>query len=125
MTQLITLATPWQGSEGARHGVQTSPLVLPVWRDMATGSDFLEGLFAPEAGPVAAEFHLVFSYQRDEGRAHTASDGTVTLSSMLPVRAQARATSVFGVEASHTGILRHPDSLAWVASLLTDAAAGD
>lgn len=118
VTQLITLATPWQGSDGALHGVQTSPLVLPVWRDIATGSDFLDGLFAPDSGPAAAEFHLVFAYQSDAGRARVASDGLVRLSSMLPVRAQSAAASVFGVEASHAGILRHPDALAWLESLL-------
>lgn len=107
---VITFSTPWGGYDSARQGVKYSPVVAPVWRDMATGSDFLAGLFADptadeiEAGELPAH-HLLFSYRLDSWTSGASGDGVATLESMLPVAVQRQADSVFGVNASHIGIL--------------------
>lgn len=41
----IALASPFGGVSSARMGVQLSPFVLPVWRDLAPTSVFLKTLF--------------------------------------------------------------------------------
>ncbi|WP_018882748.1 MULTISPECIES: triacylglycerol lipase [unclassified Thioalkalivibrio] len=115
---MITLSTPWAGHERAQQGVDRSPVVIPVWRDMAPGSDYLEGLF-PHPGAGAGELHLVFGYQRGEGGARATADGVVTLASMLHPPAQREAASVFGVATTHAGILSHPLALERVEELLS------
>ncbi|MFO7953816.1 MAG: hypothetical protein R6U45_03280 [Thioalkalivibrio sp.] len=115
---MITLSTPWAGHERARRGVERSPVVIPVWRDMAPGSDYLEGLFTDPAAE-ATELHLLFGYQRGEGGARSTADGVVTLASMLHPPAQREAASVFGVATTHVGILSHPLVLERVDDLLS------
>ncbi|WP_018873361.1 triacylglycerol lipase [Thioalkalivibrio sp. ALJ16] len=115
--QLITLATPWGGHERAQQGVERSPVVIPVWRDMAVGSGYLETLFA-EPALDATQLHLLFGYQRGEGAARATADGVVSLVSVLHPPAQQAATSVFGVPATHEGILSHPMTLERVTQLL-------
>ncbi|WP_018649713.1 MULTISPECIES: alpha/beta hydrolase [Thioalkalivibrio] len=115
---MITLSTPWAGHERAQRGVDRSPVVIPVWRDMAPGSDYLEGLFA-DANTEVTELHLLFGYQRGEGGARATADGVVTLASMLHPPAQREAASVFGVATTHAGILSHPLVLERVDGLLS------
>ncbi|WP_019569209.1 alpha/beta fold hydrolase [Thioalkalivibrio sp. ALE11] len=115
--RLVTLATPWGGHRMAATGVAHAPVVVPVWRDMAPGSEFLEGLFAGSAG-IPAETHLLFAHRRDSGRSRELTDGVVSLESMLRPEAQAAAASLYGVDATHAGILEHPRTLERVRTLL-------
>ena len=114
---LVTLATPWDGHRMAATGVSRAPVVVPVWRDLAPGSEYLERLFAPGA-EIPAQTHLLFAHRRDSGRSRELTDGVVSLESMLRPEAQAAATSIYGVDASHAGILEHPRTLTRVRGLL-------
>lgn len=41
-----SLSAPWAGSAGAKLGADTAPVVMPVWKDLSPGSEFLVSLFS-------------------------------------------------------------------------------
>src|SRR5699024_9638756 len=86
IVSFVSLSTPWLGYPSARRGVDHSPVVVPVWRDMASGSEFLAGLFdADQATAGQPPLHLLFSYDQSGWLHSEAGDGVATLTSMLPV----------------------------------------
>jgi hypothetical protein len=96
--------------------------------DMAPTSAFLQDLFyvSEEFGilrplPKGTTHHMIFGYHRRSLRTGPSSDGTVDLSSVLRLEAQAQATTLFGVDADHTGILQEAVTSERVNALL-DAA---
>ncbi|MDN3517031.1 alpha/beta hydrolase [Aquisalimonas lutea] len=120
--RFITIATPWDGHAAAQRGVEHSPVVIPVWRDMARGSTFLSDIFA-DGHPVVAgatELHLLFTYRGEGGHGRPANDGVVTLASMLKPEAQRHATSVVGIDATHAGVLAHARAIDAINALLAD-----
>lgn len=120
--RFITVATPWNGHAAAQRGVDHSPVVIPVWRDMARGSAFLSDIFA-EGHPFVAgttELHLLFTYRSEGRQAPPANDGVVTLASMLKPEAQEHATSVIGIDATHTGVLEHAGAIDVISALLAE-----
>jgi pimeloyl-ACP methyl ester carboxylesterase len=115
----LSLSTPWSGYPSARQGVDHSPVVVPVWRDMATGSDFLESLFADGTGRSALPpHHLLFSFRQSGWLSGSSGDGVAALASMLPPPVQRQAASVFGVDAGHVDILSDEVAQARVLNLL-------
>jgi pimeloyl-ACP methyl ester carboxylesterase len=96
---LVTVNSPLNGRGSAGIGVRRSPIVVPVWRDIATGSSFLQDLNAwPWPGRIP--YHLFFSYLDDRG-----GDGVVPLRSQIPLKIQAEAKRLYGFNDSHVGIL--------------------
>lgn len=63
---LVTVNSPLNGMLSAEIGVRRSPIVVPVWRDIATGSAFLQDLNAWR-WPGRIPWHLFFSYLADRG----------------------------------------------------------
>ncbi len=114
---MIALSTPWRGHAAAQSGVDRSPVVIPVWRDMAPGSEYQRRLFESELSGET-ELHLLFSFRRPDGGGRTGTDGVVPLSTMLYPPVQRIASSVYGVETTHAGILTDPLALERVQMLL-------
>ena len=54
----VSFDSPYGGVEDAKKGVEKAPAVVPSWRDVATGSPFLEQLYQ---GPAQAPFPSIFS----------------------------------------------------------------
>ncbi|HSH26741.1 MAG TPA: alpha/beta fold hydrolase, partial [Wenzhouxiangella sp.] len=121
IVSFISLSTPWLGYPSARQGVDHLPVVVPVWRDMASGSEFLTGLFDGQAAGRLPPFHLLFGYGESGWLGAESGDGVATLASMLPVPAQRQAASVFGVNAGHVGIVSDDAALERVEHLLLQA----
>jgi len=118
----VSLSTPWSGYPSARQGVDHSPVVVPVWRDMATGSEFLQHLFdAPGPADRVPEHHLLFSFQQSGWLPNGSGDGVAALSSMLPPQVQRQAASVFGVDTGHVEILSDETAQARVETVLRRA----
>ena len=111
---VLTVNSPMGGMPSAASGVEHSPVVVPSWRDVATGSVFVRDLLEWD-WPAAVRFYLVFSYRSGHG-----DDGVVLLESQLPPKLQAEATRVFGFNASHAGVLREPAFVAWFQELLEE-----
>lgn len=121
IVSFISLSTPWLGYPSARQGVDHLPVVVPVWRDMASGSEFLTGLFDGQAAGRLPPFHLLFGYGESGWLDSESGDGVATLASMLPVQTQRQAASVFGVNAGHVDIVADDAALERIEFLLLEA----
>lgn len=106
----VTISTPWSGHAAAASGVERSPVVLPVWRDMKPGSAFLQTLLVTPL-PEWMEFQLFFGFEgsRSFRSRSGANDGVVTLASQLAPEAQQQARRLHGFPANHTEILRRDE----------------
>ena len=96
---VMTINSPMGGMASARSGVERSPIVVPSWRDVATGSEFLADLKTWK-WPQDIPYHLVFSYEKGE-----AGDGIVQIHNQIPYFLQRDAVGLYGYNAEHTGIL--------------------
>lgn len=97
---LLTVNSPLKGMSSAAIGVQNSPIVLPVWRDLDPDSKFLLDLnswLLPEKNP----YHLVFSFKTD-----STGDGVVPLPSQLPFEVQKNVVRMYGFNNTHVGTLK-------------------
>lgn len=104
--QFISLSTPWAGHAAAQQGVERSPVVAPVWRNLAPHSEFLQNLWQ-FSWPPSVQHTLVASYAGDSLFVAEKSDGVVSLASQLYWPAQEQAQQVRLVEADHVGVLQH------------------
>lgn len=99
---VMTVNSPMLGIESAT-GVNYLPRefpVVPAWRDVASGSDFIEALHE-WPWPRDIPYHLVFSYLEDQ-----AGDGVVSLHSQIPRSLQKEAAGMHGFEAGHAELLK-------------------
>ena len=105
----ISFSTPYGGVEGAKSGVAYAPVVVPSWRDVATGSDFLDRMYRQKSIPEVPSY-LFFGYQDDSTvRSSASSDGVITLKSQLDPRRQLTAQKVYGFDTTHMGILNNEE----------------
>ena len=102
---LLTLATPWGGHPSAATGVSRVPLDVPVWRDMAPGSAYLDKLFATPLPRHLRQWQLV-AYAGNSRMIAEPNDGTVPLASQLLPAAQDEAEHLFLLQEDHVGIMR-------------------
>lgn len=100
----LTLSTPWGGHPSAAKGLARSPVVAPVWRDLAPGSSYLQALFAHALPPHIRQWQLV-SYGGNTRFLPQPNDGAVPLISELREAAQNEATRLYLLPDSHVGIL--------------------
>lgn len=114
---LVTISTPWGGHAAAQMGIKYAPAVVDVWRDMAPGSAFLSGLFASKL-PDGTSHHLIFTFGRNPTSFGISDDETVSVASQLHAAAQGEATHVYGVDDTHTGVLRNDSVAALLNTLL-------
>ncbi|VGO12450.1 hypothetical protein PDESU_01003 [Pontiella desulfatans] len=114
---VVTVNSPMGGMPSAASGVEHSPIVLPAWRDVAVGSDFLKDLHQWD-WPEEIPYHLVFSFIPGSG-----DDTVVPLQCQIPFKLQGEAVRSYGFENSHVGTLSDPDFLALFSKLLLQASA--
>lgn len=95
----VSFNAPYGGVPSAKKGVETAPAVVPSWRDVATGSPFLEKLYNDAAG-LHIPFYMFFGYENK-----ASSDGTIALRSQLEPNVHFRAFNSYGFNATHVGIL--------------------
>ncbi len=101
----ITFSSPWGGHEAAAAGVKRAPSVVPSWRDMEHGSDFLDHLF-DERLKGKVNHHLFYGHRAKRSfLLPEENDGTVSVASQLRPEAKADAASVQGYDADHVSIL--------------------
>ena len=122
----VTIATPWGGHKAAQTGINTAPVVVRVWEDMAPESAYLRALFYsdPETRkqhrglPRGTPHHLLFTYKQTGVSMGEAGDGTVTVSSQLDWSAQLDAARLYGFNESHMSVLESTATSALVNELL-------
>jgi pimeloyl-ACP methyl ester carboxylesterase len=109
----VTIATPWGGHKAAQLGVDTAPVVVRVWEDMAPASAYLRDLFYSDPAtskqhrglPRGTPHHLMFTYKQTGVSMGEAADGTVTVSSQLDWSAQLDAARLYGFNETHMSVL--------------------
>ncbi|NOQ70290.1 MAG: alpha/beta fold hydrolase [Gammaproteobacteria bacterium] len=112
---VMTINSPMMGIESARSGVKYSPILVPSWRDVAAGSEFIRAIH--EWGwPKGLPYHLVFSYMSGNG-----DDGVVNLESQIPLKLQLEATRIYGFNNSHVGILKDKDFIGQFNKILRES----
>jgi len=116
----ITISTPWDGHESAGYGVKYSPIILPVWSDMAPHSEFLNTLFTTKL-PDTTPFYLLFGYSGISVTAGGNSDGVVSIKSQLRYEAQEESKVMRGFDEEHMSILKNQRVLMLIQELLAKA----
>jgi pimeloyl-ACP methyl ester carboxylesterase len=119
ITLHVTLSTPWGGHAAAASGVKRAPVVMPVWNDLAPGSEFLANLFE-ESTPSTTRHYLLFTFRGKASLFHNNNDGVVSLASQLRPEAQAAARLVRGFDTDHTGILTDESAIEYVQGILAE-----
>jgi hypothetical protein len=110
--------TPYGGVDTARRAVDRGSEIVPSWRDVAAGSDFLTRLNGTPL-PKDLPFELFFGWGKGGTRGpNPAGDGTISLASQLDPRAQAAATGMEGFESTHVGILEDPAAIQALSKVL-------
>ncbi len=95
----MTINSPMYGMQSATSGVESSPIIIPSWRDIAINSDYIKRVHNWQI-PSNIAYHLVFSYLPDEE-----GDGVVPMYSQLSLSLQEEATKIYGFQAQHAQIL--------------------
>src|SRR5262245_40130546 len=103
----FTVSTPWGGHKAAA-GVNSSPIVVDVWRDMVPGSPYQQSVFAKPL-PAGLQHHMAFTYQRKSSSFGESDDQGVTVASQLMVPAQTNSVRMYGFDDTHVGVLRNPE----------------
>ncbi|MEM7604483.1 MAG: alpha/beta fold hydrolase [Myxococcota bacterium] len=111
---MSTLSTPMAGVAKAAFGIRRSPVVIPLWRDLAPGSTRLERLFSD---PVRHHDYLLVSAQIPD--AEVPGDGTIAIDSQRRQEAVEAASDTLHVEADHEGVLSHPEVVSRLGSFLS------
>lgn len=107
----VSISTPWGGEQMAKTGVENSPAVIPSWKDVDPGSDFIRSIFATKI-PDTIRYYLFFGHKGGGSLFRQNNDNTVTLESMLDPRAQADALKVMGFNEDHISILNSAEVFA-------------
>lgn len=111
---VMTVNSPMGGMPSAATGVKYSPIVIPSWRDVEPGSEFLNDLHKWN-WPLEIPYHLVVSYTtKDSG------DGVVPLQSQVPLKLQAESTRLYIFNNHHAGTLEDNDFLTLFNKILSD-----
>lgn len=106
----VSISTPWGGEEMAKTGVKRSPAVIPSWKDVSPDSEFIKAVFATKI-PPAIRYYLFFGHKGGGSLFRQNNDNTVTLESMLDMRAQSDALKTTGFNEDHISILSSPEMM--------------
>jgi len=112
----VAISTPWGGVTSAQKGAENSPIVVPSWRDIATGSAFLGELFFADYPtmrvrrrlPPEVSFYLVFGVD----------DTTISLPSAVRWEAIRDAKERWPLAYDHTRILQSPELVTLLRDIL-------
>jgi len=117
--RIITISTPFSGHRAASMGLKYAPTIIPVWNDVAPGSNFLNELFRKPL-PDNLSHYLLFSFEgssRFTGGSN--NDGVVSIASELRPEAQKEAILVRGFAENHTSILKNQSVITLINKILS------
>lgn len=107
----ITFSSPWDGHAAASMGVKYAPEVVPSWRDMQPGSDFLTHLY-DKRFKSRVNHHLFYSHHAKRSPVlPPENDGSVSVASELRKEAKADAAAIRGFDEDHVSILSSREAL--------------
>ncbi|HES60288.1 MAG: alpha/beta hydrolase [Calditrichaceae bacterium] len=120
ITQFISISTPWAGQNSAEIGVEYSPVVIPVWKDIQPDGGFISSLYKKEL-PATVKHYLFFGYKGNRNPFSQNNDTAVPIASQLDPRAQAGAELVYGFNEDHVSILYSDQVMDQVNTILEHA----
>ncbi|WP_218510193.1 triacylglycerol lipase [Variovorax sp. dw_308] len=106
VSRLVSVNTPWDGSSAARLGIWFSRSPLPIWTDLAPGSEALMAIWRQD---IATPFTLVYTIEHDDPRC--IGDGTISRRSQTSAEMQRRAAFVVKEIGTHTSVLHSAAAL--------------
>ena len=128
----LAIATPWGGMDAARW-LESAPeharaIMPPAFANVATGSDFIDGLFFVEGGarrrlPPHVRFEMVLGYQRNGGRLGPSGDHVVPMRSAARAEPLEEAAKVYPLDETHTSLLRSAQTRAILRQILDEGQA--
>lgn len=98
---VMTVNSPMEGMSSASSGVKHSPIVVPSWRDVEPGSEFLKGINTWN-WPRGIPYHLIVSYKTGKS-----GDGVVALQSQVPMKLQLESSRMYIFNDDHVGTLNN------------------
>lgn len=107
VAELITTASPLGGHPAARFA-KNAPVVVPSWRNLDPGGEFIRQLHRRPL-PKGTAYRLFSTLgERTPPADGSGDDGVVPIASQLVPAARAEATEELAFADSHTGVLRDP-----------------
>jgi pimeloyl-ACP methyl ester carboxylesterase len=122
--EFFSIATPWGGHQLASIGIQQSPLIVPVWRDLALESEFFQGIYSRRL-PATVRFNLLYASGGGIEIFGEPNDGVVTVKSQLDERARREAVQVRNINAAHIPALVDKDTVSLINTALFAVALAD
>jgi len=96
---VMTINSPMEGLSAAAAGVKHSPLVVPSWRDVEPGSEFLQDINNWN-WPQEIPYYLIVSYVSGKS-----GDGVVSLQSQVSLKLQTESKRMYVFNNDHVGTL--------------------
>ena len=118
----VSISTPWGGEPRAKTGVKQSPAVIPSWKDVEPDSEFIKRVLGTKLNSKI-RYYLFFGHKGGGSLFRQNNDNTVTLESMLDLRAQADALKTTGLNEDHVSILSSPEMMSQFKSVLASTEA--
>ena len=119
ITNFISISTPWGGEELAEMGVNYAPAIIPAWRDMQPGSEFINSILNRKMPPTV-DYYLFFGHKGNRNILRPNNDKAVTLVSQLDQRSQRDAKMIYGFNEDHISILSSQQVLSQYNAILDD-----
>ena len=119
--RFVTISAPFGGDSAARLGVEYAPVVMPVWRSLASDGTFIKRLF-DEPLPDGVTHFLVFGFRNSATLRSASGDGVIPLASQLRPEAQLQARALRGFDEDHMSILANPQVLRYIRGTLEGGA---
>jgi pimeloyl-ACP methyl ester carboxylesterase len=118
----VSISTPWGGEQRAKTGVEKSPAVIPSWKDVEPDSEFIKRVLGTKLDS-SIRYYLFFGHKGGGSLFRQNNDNTVTLESMLDLKAQADALKTTGLNEDHVSILSSPEMMAQFRAVLASTEA--
>ena len=115
--RFISISAPFGGDSAARLGVEYAPVVMPVWRSLASDGTFIKRLF-DEPLPDSVTHFLVFGFRNSATLRSASGDGVIPLASQLRPEAQTQARALRGFDEDHMSILANQQVLRYIKEIL-------
>ena len=117
----LSLSSPWGGTLSANIGTKISPIVKPLWREIASACEFIKALSTFELPPETS-WHLIYSRGTRPSLfgSFLKRDGFVSVATQTPAWALSQAKTVDSFAVTHSGILTSAQARTLIVKRLVD-----
>lgn len=113
VTELVSVATPWNGHWAARLSLWLPSAEVPSWRDLVPGNVTLQEIWNATNRP-----RHVLAYALTQDSESAKGDGTISRESQLASAMAEQAAELVKLVGTHTSVLHDAQSVATLVALL-------